>query len=133
MNSYAVTGKSDPCPNCGSEDVRWRARRIYDVPLNFLRYLVEAFLHALGFGSKSPSQYAPEFSQYLVQRKIYDDRFSAQTPRRFWRCPACKQRGQAFDDLGEHDRSALCASHDRAMDYYHRQNDNQDPPGADPA
>jgi hypothetical protein len=128
MNSYAVTGKPDPCPNCGSEDARWRGRRWYDVALNFTRYVIEAFLHTLGFGAKSPSQYAPEFSQALEHQKMYDDRMSAQTPRRFWRCPSCKQRGEVFDDLGEDGRSAQAEAQQRAMDYYFRQNDNQEPP-----
>jgi hypothetical protein len=127
MNSYAVTGKTDPCPNCGSQDVRWRGRRWYDIPLNFLRYIVEALLHTLGFGSKSPSQYAPEFREALQHEKLYDDRMSAQTPRRFWKCPACKQRGEVFDDLGELGRSTLAQTYDRAQDYYYRQNDH-DPP-----
>jgi hypothetical protein len=130
MNSYDVTGKSDSCPNCGSENVRWRGRRWYDVPLNFIRYVIEAFFHTLGFGAKAPSQYAPEFSQYLEQQKIYDDRMSAQTPSRFWKCAACKQRGEVFDDLGGEDRSALAETRDKAMDYYYRQNDNQEPPSA---
>lgn len=124
MNSYAVTGKRpEPCPECGSENVRWRGRRWYDVPLNFLRYLVEAFFHALGFGGKSSSDYAPEFGEALQHQKMYDDRMSAQTPRRFWRCPSCKQRGEIFDDLAETSRGALSQTHNRAQDYYYRQND----------
>jgi hypothetical protein len=127
MNTHGATGQFDPCPNCGSEDVRWRGRRWYDVPLNFLRYIVEALLHTLGFGSKSPSQYAPEFREALQHEKLYDDRMSAQTPRRFWRCPSCKQRGQVFDDLDELGRNTLAQTYDRAQDYYYRQNDRDEP------
>jgi hypothetical protein len=41
---------------------------------------------------------------------------SAQTPRRFWKCSDCRENGEVFDDLGEHDRAKLGALEDALED-----------------
>ena len=47
MNAY---GEVDPCPNCGSTNVRWRRRRFSDVVLTHARYLADLVVSTL-FGT----------------------------------------------------------------------------------
>lgn len=82
----------ETCPLCGSASVRWRGRRPYDVPLTWLRYVGElvagAFLSRQGakFPHEMPGL-ADEYREAATGHK---------TPRRFWRCSACQQKGHEF-------------------------------------
>jgi hypothetical protein len=111
MNTYAVTGKFEPCPRCGSEDVRWRGRRWYDVINNNLRGFIEwgvAMLFRPRRDSLSypiPTSRADELrlaaieSDALLNAHEYNTAFM--TPRRYWKCRACRQRGEVYDDVLE--------------------------------
>jgi hypothetical protein len=106
MNSY---GGVDPCPNCGSENVRWRTRRWYDVVFTYLRYAMDLTAGTL-FGAGRTSTVAGPVSeraarahldatQYRIERGVYEDRAGTMTARRFWKCRECRQKGQVFDGV----------------------------------
>jgi hypothetical protein len=106
-----ATGQVEPCPMCGSREVRWRQRRWYDVLRTWLRWLVEAVLSAFGGGRKSsysPVIGDPQGYSYEAQVAAFDHRWSIQTPRSFWRCSDCRRRGYVFDPLdGSEHRNVL--------------------------
>lgn len=99
-------GTADPCPSCGSLNVRWRRRRLYDIVFTYLRYLLDA---AFGGGEQTTtldSAYSPEgikdrlrAAQYREERGTYEARVGTTTASSFWKCPECGQRGQIFDTL----------------------------------
>jgi hypothetical protein len=39
--------------------------------------------------------------EYEAARRAFDEKMSSATPRRFWKCRACGERGYVFDDVGE--------------------------------
>ena len=98
---------SEPCPDCGSNDVRWRRRRFYDVLLTYLRYLVDSIATTGATKSSVPGSILSDRAnrarvvahQYREARKLYEDRVGTKTASRFWKCRACGHRGQVFDDL----------------------------------
>ena len=115
-------GRREPCPKCGSEDVRWRRRTARDVVLTALRSNVERLLHPvfgsstrpvdigsaadLVYGSSSTDRVFDD-DQYAVQvlseeyrrvRMAYDDKVSSTTASRFWKCSDCGQCGEVLDD-----------------------------------
>jgi hypothetical protein len=78
----------DGCPNCSSSRVRWRKRRFYDVILTWLvAGLLSSGMYAQYDDMSWPSAY------YVAERPIENPSISWATPRRFWRCPDCGQRG----------------------------------------
>jgi len=122
----ARTGRVEPCPNCGSRDVRWRGRRWYDFVLTYARFSVEAMLRVVGFGRMGPStpggaaaenangyceQAVPLVTtgsmiddvnseiHYEQLREYYEVNAGTAVARRYWKCRACKQRGQVFDHV----------------------------------
>ena len=110
-------GRAEPCPNCGSHDVRWRKRRWNDVLFTWLRYGVESILGIFTGPPRSRSVYLPESERrvedggggmydlgatrmhYGAARRAQDERMALATARWFWRCRACKQHGETFDAM----------------------------------
>jgi hypothetical protein len=100
-------GQPRACPICNSSDVRWRGRRFYDVPLNWLRYVVEYCLQVFTNSRRQTYYVAPPGSMrdaparyhYEQHRQALDERASTMTPRAFWRCRSCGNRGQIFDEI----------------------------------
>ncbi len=99
---------NDPCPNCGSPDGRWRRRRIFDVVLTWIRYAAD---NALGrfFGANKSTVAGGAYSEradearldalrYSTERRIYETRVGTTTAVRFWKCPACRKKGEVFDE-----------------------------------
>jgi hypothetical protein len=88
---------------CGSADVRWRGRRVYDIPLTWLRYVVVAPMEFV-FSPKKRSfggiGHTGHDLSYDAARQAYDDRMATATAKRFWKCRACKHKGQVFGELG---------------------------------
>ena len=106
----AATGQPDPCPVCGSTNVRWRGRRFYDIPFNFFRFLAVGALGGL-IGTSGAST-SPRIGvtgidnrlathAYQKERELYEARADSATPRRFWKCLDCKQHGEDFGSLAE--------------------------------
>ncbi len=124
MDTRAATfGGVQPCPECGSDRVKWRGRRLYDKPLTWMRGSVEVLLKALGLGRRYRA--TPDIRQldtmnrslsferlhgrpvdpdnltiasdYEHERAIHDEAASFATARRFWRCAGCRESGAVFD------------------------------------
>lgn len=107
---------SDPCPNCGSSDIRWRRRRIYDVVLTWIRYALDSALgtffdptgsslptHVGGASSEeiSGANWAgsrPDVFRYPAKRQSFEERVGTLTAVRFWKCRTCRKRGEVFED-----------------------------------
>ena len=96
----------EPCPACGSDQVRWRKRRPTDFLLTWMRSLVEWFWAGIRgqgraqhrnttlaeYGYIDTSEYdAPE-----VQAELQEATSGHKTPQRFWHCKACGREGHVF-------------------------------------
>ena len=82
----------DPFPNCNSPNVRWRNRRWYDGPLNFIETM---FTGATTISAMARSYMDPRaFSRTEVQegRK----QMGRHTAELFWKCPDCKDSGEDY-------------------------------------
>jgi hypothetical protein len=86
----------DPCPNCHSTNVRWRNRRWYEGPLNF----IETMLTGAGSIRTDDGIGAMERSAmdagHMRDAGINEARrkMGRRTAERFWRCPDCRQHGE---------------------------------------
>ena len=84
----------DVCPKCGSIEVRWRARRFYDVILTWIEAsLVTSALYpdchgAWPFAYGLPDDGPPPKPNY-------------ETPKRFWRCVDCAASWTEFEKQAE--------------------------------
>ena len=106
MNAY---GEVDPCPNCGSTNVRWRRRRFSDVVLTHARYLADLVVSTLfgtgqtriagSSGSRSAGRANLQAVAYSESRQFYESRMGTKTAARFWKCPDCHKKGQIFDNV----------------------------------
>jgi hypothetical protein len=86
-----------PCPECGSRNVRWRKRRWYDGPLNFIETMligVGTIRTDDGIDPMARSGMDPSF---MRDRGIQETRrqMGRRTARLFWRCSDCNQKGEA--------------------------------------
>jgi hypothetical protein len=96
----------EPCPMCGSDQVRWRKRRPTDFVLNTMRAFVEWLWSGLSFQARVRYRQNPLIEQGYVDPSTADvpevalDAREAstghRTPRRFWRCKACNREGHVF-------------------------------------
>ncbi len=136
-----TTGRLAPCPNCGSTNVRWRNRRLYDFVFTWTRFAADTVLSTIFVGGASgrttggvsspyvagsASPHVPEWQlrnqpwaiQYNQQRSMYEAKVGLAVAKRFWRCPDCRQKGQVFSGLDETlttDRAALASMEDRIV------------------
>jgi predicted RNA-binding Zn-ribbon protein involved in translation (DUF1610 family) len=104
----------EPCPMCGSSDVRWRRRGPTDFALTWLRWWVELFASFFQVQARSVrrSSQARAFDATTAHtqvirieygtgagepiREFYEATTGHKTPKRFWRCSSCKQKGHVF-------------------------------------
>lgn len=88
--------KNDPCPNCQSTKVRWRKRRWYDGPLNFIETMLSGAGQIRTHEGMSAMGRSYLDAQDMNQRSIQETRkeMGRRTADRFWRCPDCKQHGE---------------------------------------
>jgi hypothetical protein len=121
-----ATGQVEPCPMCGSREVRWRPRRLYDFVFTWFRYVVETVLQAVGFGrlgpqtlggasgsmpvcdhripNPRPGRHIDDIHlemQYSRLRQMYELNTGTATANRYWKCRSCRRRGQVFDGLAD--------------------------------
>ena len=101
-----TTGQTRPCPDCGSRAVRWRGRRIYDVPLTVLRWVVELFASALSGSArgKRGSGYTYRGRAGAVHMDMIEARTGLKTAHQFWKCPECRRNGQSFEKQAKQPR-----------------------------
>jgi hypothetical protein len=86
------------CPNCGSRNIHWRNRRWYDGPLNFVETMLAGGMTMRtdeGISAMERSGMDPGF---MRERGIDEQRreMGRRTAELFWRCPDCRQKGEAF-------------------------------------
>jgi hypothetical protein len=81
----------DVCPNCGSPRVRWRKRRFYDVVLT---WLAAGLLSAGAYGDYDETHSWALYND--LDPPIQDPSITWTTPRRFWNCPDCCERGDEY-------------------------------------
>jgi len=95
-----IDATRQPCPVCDSPNVRWRGRRLHDVPLTWLRYVGEIVGAALGGpGTNSVrGRYTGSQAREELRGEILEARTGLKTPTRFWRCQDCRNRGAIFAD-----------------------------------
>lgn len=109
---YAEDFRDSPCPMCDSEDVRWRGRRPQDFLFTWLRWLAEAFGQVLaqilrapaprgrhdGWGTGTGADVEFRTLDERIKAEILEANTGHKTPKRFWRCRACKRSGYEFDE-----------------------------------
>jgi hypothetical protein len=79
----------DACPNCGSQRVRWRKRRFYDVVFTWLA----AGILSSGVYSQYDEALWPQ--PYEYNEAVLNDGLWI-TPRRYWKCRDCERRGEEY-------------------------------------
>lgn len=88
---------TQPCPVCDSTNIRWRGRRLYDVPLTWARHFVEML--NMGASRQAMGMRRSRYADYPthVRAEALQGRTGLRTATRFWRCRDCKNRGEVFD------------------------------------
>ena len=86
-----------PCPNCGSRNVRWRKRRWYDGPLNFLETMFSGATSMRTDDGISAMERSGMDPSFMRQRGIDEQhrKMGRHTAELFWRCPDCRLKGEA--------------------------------------
>ena len=90
------------CPNCHSDDVQWRKRRWYDGPLNFIETMLTGATVMKSNDGISPMHHSYMNAGHMERRQVEEYRRirGRATAELFWKCPACKSKGEAFaEDL----------------------------------
>lgn len=87
-----------PCPQCGKTNVRWRSRRWYDGLLNFIETMLSGAGSIRTDDGISPMVRSAMDSSFLRDRGIQEAqrKMGRHTAELFWRCPACKNSGEAM-------------------------------------
>ncbi len=94
----ATTGQLNPCPTCNSDRVRWRGRRIYDMPLTWTRASIEMMIGALQGGPRGKAaSYSWQQVRGNYRSEILEANTGWKTARYYWRCQNCRNRGQIFE------------------------------------
>jgi hypothetical protein len=93
----AMSFKDWPCPECGSRNVRWRKRRWYDGPLNFIETMLTGAGTIRTDDGIDPMARSGMDSGFMRDRGVQETRrqMGRRTAELFWRCPDCKQKGEA--------------------------------------
>ena len=89
----------DACPLCGSAEARWRGRRPWDFPLTWLRWIVELIASAFASQRRAEERYYWGYgdrTQDEMRGEMSEANTGLRTPRRFWKCRACKRKGHEF-------------------------------------
>ena len=111
----------EPCPMCGSGDVRWRKRRWTDVARTWMLFALEFPFRLLSRTSRptytpvadshipNPTAMRPRDAElaaadlksrtYWRHRDNYEDTIGLATAARFWKCSACGGKGSDFREL----------------------------------
>ena len=86
-----------PCPSCGSRNLRWRRRRWYDGPLNFLEGMLTIASTRTTHGGV-PHAYSDPSSFNDQQHREQRRKFGRRTAELFYRCSDCKSSGEDFEE-----------------------------------
>ena len=106
MSTEAQIGAAkgiEPCPMCASADVRWRRRRPTDFVFTWARWTYEMI--ASGNGSQARRDLAmresslggdTSLARSEMQNEVRESNTGHRTPKRFWKCSACRNKGYVF-------------------------------------
>ena len=100
------------CPLCNSSDVEWRQRRATNVLVTWFRYVTDFLFNATLKGGQlrpsgfSPGAYRDARTFDAPHRSDVGDSFHVSntthqalaTPRFFWHCRHCGNKGEVYDD-----------------------------------
>ena len=100
MKGNNVATKNIPCPECGSARVRWRNRRWYDGPLNFIETMLSGATTIRTDDGVSAMQRSSMDAGFMRDRGIEEQqrKMGRHTAEMFWRCPDCRMSGEANRD-----------------------------------
>lgn len=89
----------DVCPMCDFTDVRWRGRRPWDFVFTWMRWFAETMLQ--GFARPKIILYRRSDLQLGIddsglREELREADTGLKTPKRFWKCRACKRKGHVF-------------------------------------
>ena len=91
LDAKTVLGEveTEACPYCGSQRVRWRKRRFYDVVFT---WLAAGMLSCGAYSQYDDTFWAPprEYNEAILNEALWI------TPRRFWKCRDCERRGEEY-------------------------------------
>ena len=99
MNSQFDT-RHPTCPNCRSDQAKWRKRRWYDGSLNFIETMLTGATVMKTNDGISPMAHSYMDSRFMEQHQIQETAKvrGRRTAELFWMCPACKSKGEAFEE-----------------------------------
>ncbi len=87
----------EPCPMCGSDQVKWRKRRPTDFVLTWMRWFVELVGSLIASDRRQMERiWMPDHAREDMQSEMREAATGHKTPRRFWRCTACHREGHVF-------------------------------------
>ena len=88
------------CPNCQSRNVKYRKRRWYDGPLNFVETMLSGATVIRTNDGIPPMAHSYMDAKYMEQRQVQEHRkiLGRKTAELFWKCPDCKSKGETFED-----------------------------------
>lgn len=84
------------CPLCESTDARWRGRRPWDFAFTWMRWSFELIASGFAGNRRGDAGYygSPERAEVLSE--IREANTGHKTPKRFWKCRACRRKGHEF-------------------------------------
>lgn len=96
----AMDTRHSTCPNCHSEEVKWRKRRWYDGPLNFIETMLTGATMMRSNDGISPMNHSHMDAKYMEERQVQEVQKirGRSTAELFWKCPVCKSKGEAFHE-----------------------------------
>jgi hypothetical protein len=88
------------CPNCQSRNVRYRKRRWYDGPLNFVETMLSGATVMKTNDGIGPYAHSYMNARHMEERQVQEVRKirGRPTAELFWKCPDCKSKGETFEE-----------------------------------
>jgi len=94
---------AEPCPSCGSKNIRWRRPRPLDVPLTWASFLVDYAFGGAGHDQATaiggPGMYGDTATSkaYGELRERFEIKVGLKVADAFWKCPDCRKSGGVSD------------------------------------
>jgi hypothetical protein len=100
MHANNMATINRPCPSCGSTNVRWRKRRWYDGPLNFLETMLSGATMIRTDDGIGPLQRSTMDASFMRDRGIAEQKrkMGRRTAELFYKCTDCHSKGEDFED-----------------------------------
>jgi transposase-like protein len=97
---FAMKTRHLTCPNCQSRNVKYRKRRWYDGPLNFVETMLSGATVMKSNDGISRMAHSTMDAGHMERRQVEEHRRirGRPTAELFWKCPDCKSSGEAFEE-----------------------------------